>query len=696
MASVWYCLKEEQKKVQRLEEALKIQSTEPQKRPSEPPKQVITPAKDSKTDSAKKTVTPGTKDSNKVPTSLVVLLQPKTSTDKTETKSSKEGTKSKPATADKERRTSSDSDVCIIEIDDDEEEVKKNDKPASKKENKTETKIKQKESDTSKPKATEPTKGNTQNQKATKAPVKPVKTFPAPAKYKKDQNKEIDKDKPKEITKDVEETIILDEDDETVEQDTGNSSDHEMFDMDCEEIQDEPMRKSSANKTPDKIIKPSEKAKAASILEETESNESKEESQKSPRTRSQSKSEKGNKQNDKKKAKDKSKSEDQIENINVIFEESDDEDDTNESKTAKEGDPKTSENAENDKTDKKIEKNEQAPFPMTLTQNIAGQSDNVVADTGENQMDSSNNQQYTTVLPQDQNNAGAGISPDQYTGLSQTVENSSVINVSATVNGQFIIPGANVMENMVGSRQQYVQQPMNDTAIIHEVKREMTEVDVDAVHGIAPSPVQGLMPPQGVQGMVGHQGIPGMPQHLAGGQGMMPHTQSIQGMVPSQGMQGISPQLPEGVQGMNPLQRLQGMIPSGQGMGPQPPPGFIYNPVVQGPSGFVDPQFSRQQFLPPNSNPVSLSSLTSGALTYPYSSTESVPGLYGSRQPGMIPGEHWGQQCFTISYYNALGYNIGIKHDFLCINVCWAPREVLKLQPERKGFQHLPRGLADV
>ena len=39
---------------------------------------------------------------------------------------------------------------------------------------------------------------------------------------------------------------------------------------------------------------------------------------------------------------------------------------------------------------------------------------------------------------------------------------------------------------------------------------------------------------------------------------------------------------------------------------------------------------------------------------------------------------------------------IGIKHDFLCINICWAPREVLKPEPGRRGFQHLPRGTADV
>ena len=30
---------------------------------------------------------------------------------------------------------------------------------------------------------------------------------------------------------------------------------------------------------------------------------------------------------------------------------------------------------------------------------------------------------------------------------------------------------------------------------------------------------------------------------------------------------------------------------------------------------------------------------------------------------------------------------IGIKHGFLCINNCWAPREALKPEPERRGFQ---------
>ena len=42
------------------------------------------------------------------------------------------------------------------------------------------------------------------------------------------------------------------------------------------------------------------------------------------------------------------------------------------------------------------------------------------------------------------------------------------------------------------------------------------------------------------------------------------------------------------------------------------------------------------------------------------------------------------------------GDNIGIKHNFLCINICWAMKEVLKPEPERRGFQHFPRGPTDV
>ena len=33
-----------------------------------------------------------------------------------------------------------------------------------------------------------------------------------------------------------------------------------------------------------------------------------------------------------------------------------------------------------------------------------------------------------------------------------------------------------------------------------------------------------------------------------------------------------------------------------------------------------------------------------------------------------------------------LNINIGIKHVFLCINICSTPRVLLKPQPERRGF----------
>ena len=40
--------------------------------------------------------------------------------------------------------------------------------------------------------------------------------------------------------------------------------------------------------------------------------------------------------------------------------------------------------------------------------------------------------------------------------------------------------------------------------------------------------------------------------------------------------------------------------------------------------------------------------------------------------------------------------NIGIKHDFSCINIRQVPWEVLKTEAEGCGFQHLPRDLANV
>ena len=41
-------------------------------------------------------------------------------------------------------------------------------------------------------------------------------------------------------------------------------------------------------------------------------------------------------------------------------------------------------------------------------------------------------------------------------------------------------------------------------------------------------------------------------------------------------------------------------------------------------------------------------------------------------------------------------YIIGIKHDFSCINIRQVPWEVLKTEAEGRGFQHLPRDLANV
>ena len=41
-------------------------------------------------------------------------------------------------------------------------------------------------------------------------------------------------------------------------------------------------------------------------------------------------------------------------------------------------------------------------------------------------------------------------------------------------------------------------------------------------------------------------------------------------------------------------------------------------------------------------------------------------------------------------------YNIGIEHDFSCINIRQVPWEVLKTEAEGRGFQHLPRDLANV
>ena len=40
--------------------------------------------------------------------------------------------------------------------------------------------------------------------------------------------------------------------------------------------------------------------------------------------------------------------------------------------------------------------------------------------------------------------------------------------------------------------------------------------------------------------------------------------------------------------------------------------------------------------------------------------------------------------------------NLGIKHAFLCINIRWVPREVLKTQGVARGFQHHLRNPVNV
>ena len=46
--------------------------------------------------------------------------------------------------------------------------------------------------------------------------------------------------------------------------------------------------------------------------------------------------------------------------------------------------------------------------------------------------------------------------------------------------------------------------------------------------------------------------------------------------------------------------------------------------------------------------------------------------------------------------FNISDCNIGIKHGFSCINIRKVPWEVLKTEAEGRGFQHLPRDLANV
>ena len=57
------------------------------------------------------------------------------------------------------------------------------------------------------------------------------------------------------------------------------------------------------------------------------------------------------------------------------------------------------------------------------------------------------------------------------------------------------------------------------------------------------------------------------------------------------------------------------------------------------------------------------------------------------------------RQVRLFYYHIELGlnvsYNIGIKHGFSCINIRQVPRVVLKTETGGRGFQHLPRNLAN-
>ena len=54
------------------------------------------------------------------------------------------------------------------------------------------------------------------------------------------------------------------------------------------------------------------------------------------------------------------------------------------------------------------------------------------------------------------------------------------------------------------------------------------------------------------------------------------------------------------------------------------------------------------------------------------------------------------EQWQTLKLSMPMGNNIGIKHSFSCSNIRQVPREVLKTEAEGRGFQHLPRDLANV
>ena len=52
-------------------------------------------------------------------------------------------------------------------------------------------------------------------------------------------------------------------------------------------------------------------------------------------------------------------------------------------------------------------------------------------------------------------------------------------------------------------------------------------------------------------------------------------------------------------------------------------------------------------------------------------------------------------ECLGNNFCHA-NHTIGIKHGLSCINIRQVPREVLKTEAGGRGFQHLPRDLANV
>ena len=72
---------------------------------------------------------------------------------------------------------------------------------------------------------------------------------------------------------------------------------------------------------------------------------------------------------------------------------------------------------------------------------------------------------------------------------------------------------------------------------------------------------------------------------------------------------------------------------------------------------------------------------------------KSVLGIWSVFRHMRAAKVHDRSDCASVSYVR---WNIGIKHGFSCINIRQVPWEVLKTEAEGRGFQHLPRGLANV